>query len=258
MGPLPPQTSAASLGSLYCWLLHYEARDSTILSSGVIICCNAYRSQENRLGAIPALLLRTQLKNSQIEEMNRPRHAGLLDTFFDIWYSVMYLIFSNISLLEKGMTTHSYILAWRIPRTEEAGGLQSVGLQRAGHDWSNWTCNIFSGFPDGSDGKESACDAIDLGSLTGSFRQNLEDPLEKEMTTNSSILAWRIPRTEEPDGLQFMGLQRVGHDWTTNTFTFTSLHFDIFLNILNMFSMIVFPYYLLQIYYTDSYVFMSY
>ena len=127
MEPPPPQTSAASLGSLYCWLLHYEARDSTILSSGVIICCNACRSQENGLGAIPALLLRTQLKNSQIEEMNRPRHAGFLDTFFDIWYSVMYLIFSNIFLLEKGMTTHSYILAWRIPWTEEAGGLQSVG-----------------------------------------------------------------------------------------------------------------------------------
>ena len=36
-----------------------------------------------------------------------------------------------------------------------------------------------------------------------------EDPLEKEMATHSSILAWRIPWTEEPDGLQFMGSQRV-------------------------------------------------
>ena len=36
--------------------------------------------------------------------------------------------------LEKGMTTHSSILAWKIPRTEEAGGLQSTGLQRVGHD----------------------------------------------------------------------------------------------------------------------------
>ena len=36
--------------------------------------------------------------------------------------------------------------------------------------------------------------------------------LEKEMATPSSILAWRIPRTEEPGGLQSMGLQRVGHD----------------------------------------------
>ena len=39
-----------------------------------------------------------------------------------------------------------------------------------------------------------------------------EDPLEKEMATHSSILAWRIPWTEEPGRLQTMGLQRVGHD----------------------------------------------
>ena len=39
-----------------------------------------------------------------------------------------------------------------------------------------------------------------------------EDPLEKQMATHSSILAWRIPRTEEPDGPHSMGLQRVGHD----------------------------------------------
>ena len=39
-----------------------------------------------------------------------------------------------------------------------------------------------------------------------------EDPLEKEMTTHSSILAWRIPWTEEPGGLQSMGSQSVEHD----------------------------------------------
>ena len=39
-----------------------------------------------------------------------------------------------------------------------------------------------------------------------------EDPLEKEMATHSSILAWRIPWTEQPHGLQSMGSQRVGHD----------------------------------------------
>ena len=47
-----------------------------------------------------------------------------------------------------------------------------------------------------------------------------ENPLEKEVATHSSILAWWIPWTEEPAGLQFVGLQRVGHDWATNTFTF--------------------------------------
>ena len=43
----------------------------------------------------------------------------------------------------------------------------------------------------------------------------LEDPLEEEMATPSSILDWRIPRTEEPGGLQSIGLQRVRHDWVT-------------------------------------------
>ena len=42
-----------------------------------------------------------------------------------------------------------------------------------------------------------------------------EDPLEKEMATHSSILAWRIPWTEEPGGLQSTGSQRVGHDLGT-------------------------------------------
>ena len=42
-----------------------------------------------------------------------------------------------------------------------------------------------------------------------------EDPLEKGMATHSSILAWRIPWTEEPGGLQSTGLQRVGHDLAT-------------------------------------------
>ena len=46
-----------------------------------------------------------------------------------------------------------------------------------------------------------------------------EDPLEKRMATHCSIFAWRIPWTEEAGGLQSMGLQRVGHDWATNTFT---------------------------------------
>ena len=39
-----------------------------------------------------------------------------------------------------------------------------------------------------------------------------KNPMEEEMATHSSILAWRIPWTEEPDVLQFMGLQRVGHN----------------------------------------------
>ena len=44
-----------------------------------------------------------------------------------------------------------------------------------------------------------------------------EDPLEKGTATHFSILAWRIPWTKEAGGLQFMGLQKVRHDWVTNT-----------------------------------------
>ena len=43
------------------------------------------------------------------------------------------------------------------------------------------------------------------------------DPLEKEMATNTSILSWEIPWSEEPDGLQLSGLQRVRHDLATKT-----------------------------------------
>ena len=46
-----------------------------------------------------------------------------------------------------------------------------------------------------------------------------EDPLDKGMATHSSILSWRIPWSEEPGALQSMELQRVRHDWATNTHT---------------------------------------
>ena len=65
----------------------------------------------------------------------------------------------------------------------------------------------YSHVPGGSDGNESTCNAGDLGSVPGQ-----EDPLEKGMATHSSILAWRIPWTKEPAGLQSMGSQRVGQD----------------------------------------------
>ena len=42
--------------------------------------------------------------------------------------------------------------------------------------------------------------------------ENFKTPLEQAVATHSNILSWRIPGTEEPGGLQFMGLQRVGHN----------------------------------------------
>ena len=127
--------------------------------------------------------------------------------------------------LEKRMTTHSCILAWRTPWTEEPGGLQSIGLQRVGHNWAtglNWTDYT----------------AVDnLASLVTQMVKNLptiqeiwvwslgwENPQEGKMATLSSILAWRIPWTEEPGRLQSMGSQRVRHNWETNTRTHARTH----------------------------------
>ena len=62
------------------------------------------------------------------------------------------------------------------------------------------------GFSGGSDGKESGCNVIPGSAL------------EKGMAIPSSILAWEIPWTVEPGGLQSMGSPRVRHDWATNTF----------------------------------------
>ena len=63
------------------------------------------------------------------------------------------------------------------------------------------------GFPIGSDGKNlPSLQETQVGSL------GWEDPLEKGMATHSSILAWRIPWTEESGGLPSMGSQRLGHN----------------------------------------------
>ena len=83
------------------------------------------------------------------------------------------------------MATHSSILAWRIPWTEQPG------MQETQETWVP--------------------------------SQGQEDPLEEGMATHSSILAWRIPWTEEPGGLQSVEVQRVSNDWATFTFTILKL-----------------------------------
>ena len=75
---------------------------------------------------------------------------------------------------EKAMATHSSTLAWKIPWTEEPGGLQSVG----------------------------SLSQTQLSDFTSTFHFHA---LEKEMATHSSVLAWRIPGTGEPGGLLSMG-----------------------------------------------------
>ena len=85
------------------------------------------------------------------------------------------------------------------------------------------------GFPGGADGKASACNAGDLGSIPGSGRS-----LEKEMATHSSILPWRIPWMEEPGRLQSTG---VAKSWTQlSNFTFTFIVFKNYHHYKNLLS----------------------
>ena len=85
---------------------------------------------------------------------------------------------------EKATEPHSSTLAWKIPRTEEPGRLQSIGVAKSWTRLSDFTFTFH--FP----------------------------ALEKEMATHSSVLAWRIPGMGEPSGLPSLGLHRVGHDWS--------------------------------------------
>ena len=71
------------------------------------------------------------------------------------------------------------------------------------------------GFPGGSEVKASACNAGDVHSIPG-----MGSSLGKEIAMHSSILAWEIPWTEEPCGLQSMGSQRVAHDWACTRYRY--------------------------------------
>ena len=87
---------------------------------------------------------------------------------------------SSEILIETALAPHSSTLAWKIPWTEEPGGLHGVAKSRTR-----------------------------LSDFTFTFHFHA---LEKEMATHSSVLAWRIPGTGEPGGLPCMGSHRVRHD----------------------------------------------
>ena len=93
---------------------------------------------------------------------------------------------------------------------ESPGWMSLVGYSPWGRKELDTTERLhftsLQGFLGSSDDKVSAYNAGDPGSIPGR-----EDPLEKEMATHSSILAWRISWMEEPGGLQYMGSERVGH-----------------------------------------------
>ena len=110
------------------------------------------------------------------------------------------------------MATHSSILAWRIPWTEQPGRLQSTGSQRLGHDLAIK--------PPPGITSLVAQTVKHLPTMWETWVQSLsqEDLLEKAMATHSSILAWKIPWMEEPGKLQSMQLQS-----QTRLSNFTSL-----------------------------------
>ena len=136
--------------------------------------------------------------------------------------------------LKKEMVTHSSTLAWKIPWTEEPCRLQSMGCKESDtterlHSHSNFNSQLNLTIGEGSgtplqysclenpmDG--GAWKAAVHGVAEGQTR--LSDftfifhfhALEKEMATQSSVLAQRIPGTGEPGGLPSVGLHRVGHD----------------------------------------------
>ena len=68
------------------------------------------------------------------------------------------------------MATHSSTLAWKIPWTEEPGGVQSMGSQRVGHDQSDLAAEQLWGFPGGSGSREYASNVGDVGFILGSGR----------------------------------------------------------------------------------------
>ena len=112
-------------------------------------------------------------------------------------------------LEEKGMFTHFSIL---VQNFMDRGAWQAT-VHEVAKNWDMTERLMLTlpdhtrGFPGGSVDKESAYSAdTQVQSRSG------EDPLEKGMVTHSSILAWRIPWTEEPGRLQSMRLQRTGHD----------------------------------------------
>ena len=118
--------------------------------------------------------------------------------------------------LEKEMATHSSVLAWRIPGTEEPGGYHLWGCTELDMTEGNGTPLQYSCLENPMDG--GAWWAAVHG--VAKSRTRLSDfpftfhfhALEKEMATHSSVLAWRIPGTGEPGGLPSMGSHRVGHD----------------------------------------------
>ena len=127
---------------------------------------------------------------------------GLLCVLIDRVLALLFLIFWNlhaVCLLFPSLLwifTYSFVQAFSCSFNKH-----ELGALRAG------------GLPAGANGKEPVCQGRAVRDLGWSLSR--EDPLEEGMVTHPSLLAWRIPRTEKPVGLQSMGSQRVWHYWAT-------------------------------------------
>ena len=123
------------------------------------------------------------------------------------------------------MATHSSVLAWRIPGMGEPGGRPSMGSHRVGHNWSDLAAAVaavafcffftylvapywyYEGFPCSSVGKESTCDAGDLGSIPGSERAPGEG--------NGNPLQYSCLENPMDRFMAGYGVARVGHNLVT-------------------------------------------
>ena len=119
-----------------------------------------------------------------------------VDILSHVWHRTCYVF----------IRTHFYFSSFRAYRKLIFPFLLKLGWVFL---WFGWVI-----VPDGSSGKESAMQEMQEMWVWSLGR---EDPLEEGMATHSNILAWRIPQTKEAGSLLSLEVQRIGHDWMTNT-----------------------------------------
>ena len=106
---------------------------------------------EQRRETVPFIFV----QEARVEDTQKWGHLNWIIKDVYIWIGTQVRSLGQENALEDGMATHASILAWRIPWTEDPGGLQSKGLQRVGHDWAT---NIFtSHIWIGREGREGHC-----------------------------------------------------------------------------------------------------
>ena len=123
------------------------------------------------------------------------------------WFSLVVYFIRSINSVYMSAPTSQFLPSSPSP-------LVSIGCSLCLCLYFCFVNKISRGFPGGLDSKESACNGETWVQSLG-----WKDPLEKGTATHSSILAWRIPWTEESGRLQSMELQTVRHDRATDTFT---------------------------------------